>query len=675
MAEIRIRVGAAIDASVTTVFPKIEQAANRSAKAIEREQSRSAKQAALAIEQEERRKMLIRERSALMAGQLAARQASSEIREAQRAERERIQSEKRVQREAERDQARAVQERERFQRRLKLGAVGYTVHKAFGAVSFLGRMRSDLMRGAGINALDPGALAASYVSRQKLAQDIANSGYLPGTAGANGVRQNAGDLMTQAGAVGKAAGIDPEKALEGLQKFVAITGDLETGRSVLGDMAKMARATGSNMEDVVTAAGEISAKLGDVPNKSEAINAIMRQIAGAGKLGAVEMRDFAKQLASVAAVAPQFGGDVQKNIGEMGVLLQEARQRGGAKSAPQAATAVTAFANVFTKKARVKAYREATGHDVFDAQGKLISPEQLIMESLRASSDKSGKVDQVKLGGIFGSTQAMRAVRGFQNVYTAAGGGEAGLKAVHEEFERLRKATMSQADVDEAFNKSMETTEGKVARFNALMTETGDKMLASLLPAVVEMAPAALSVVQAFAGLVSGSGDLATAFAHLLGIKTNAEADEEAKQTANAESARGSQGTSDVLTLQNVAREGGHVSKATITRAQLERDALSEQLRAEEEQLAKDEKMRSRSGHLLGRRGLAELDSRIGSERQQIGQDREKYNALAQALKEALHEGAKGRLQIDDARPIKVQIVGGAAPTGSPTPPMPAARP
>lgn len=683
-----------MDASVQSVFTRTATAVRNAGQAVQSDVDRLARAALSAVEREEKRKQQIRERSAAMAGRLAEKQANDEIRSVQKVARERerwLQQSARAQARAiqqqDREEQRSANARSRFWRGVGSRALSSGLGYAGGsllrhAIGFPSRLAADLARGAGVN-LDAGTMVQSYVSRQKLAQDIANSGFIPGARGANGMRQNAGDLMAQATLVGKAAAIDPTKALEGLQQFTAITGDLETGRQVLADMAKLSRATGSSMDDVVTAAGEISAKLGDVPDKANVIGAIMRTIAGQGKLGAVEMRDFATQLAKVAAVAPQFGGKVQANIGEMAVLMQEARQRGGAATPQQAATSVMSFTNLFSKAARVKAYQNLTGHSTTDAQGKLIGPEQLILEVLKASSDKTGKLNSLKVGSVFADVRARTAVRGFENIYTGAGGGAAGIAAVHEEFERLRKATMSQADVDEAFNRSMDTTEAKVARFNATMTETGDKLMAALLPALEKSAPAILGLAQVAADAAIALPKFIDGLAAMLGIKTESQMNQEAKERAALEQGRGGQGSSDVLALQGAAAPGGHIDRAVVDRARRERDALVDKVKEEQEQLAKDESTKRKQDLLspLGKRALAGLgahilpEGQVGKERSQLSADQEKLAAISQALLQMDKSARAGLTKIDDTRPIKVEIVGGKTPPSAPAPPMPVARP
>jgi hypothetical protein len=383
--------------------------------------------------------------------------------------------------------------------------VGYWSMRNFSPVtptlSIGKRIAGDIARGVGLKT-DVSSYVQSFTERQKLATDIAASGYQPGAAGAAGVRQDPNVLMAEASKVGKATATDPQQALEGLQKFVAVTGDLETGRAVLGDMAKLAKATGSNLDTVIDAAGEISAKLGDIPDKANVINGVMRQIAGQGKLGAVEMRDFAAQLGKIASLAPQFKGNVQDNIGEMAILMQEARQHGGAANAAQAATGVRNFVATFTKGPRLEALARIginPYHTTGTGKGTLKSPEEIIRESLRQT-----KGDQKQLyGKVFSDQRSQSVVRGFANIYNKAGGGKAGDEAVHAEFERLRKATMSQADVDKAAADAMQTVAAKAQLFQNELQDIADRTATKLIPALERAAPTIEKVADAFGSFVN----------------------------------------------------------------------------------------------------------------------------------------------------------------------------
>lgn len=354
---------------------------------------------------------------------------------------------------------------------------------------------SQIARGAGVN-FDLGSMIGKSVDLEKRATDLSNAGYLAGGKGAAGQRQDPGQIMADIKQAANGAAVDINLMAEGLQAFVGKTGDLELGRQIIGGMGKLARATGADINDMVNAAGDVAANLGDVENKAGAVNVIMRTIAGQGKLGAVEIKDLASQMAKLAAMAPQFSGSFEDNMANMGALVQMTRQKGGAASATQAATSLTSFVNTFSKGQRRKAFT-AAGIDVEDKDGKLRSPEEIILDSLRKT-----KGDSVQMGKLFSDAGARRVTRGFETVYKEAGGGAAGEKAVREEFEKLAKAQMSEKEVNESFARSMQTAEAKAQLFNNNMQEVAASLAGKVLPALEQAAPKILSSFESFGSMI-----------------------------------------------------------------------------------------------------------------------------------------------------------------------------
>ena len=466
------------------------------------------------VEKAEANRLRIRERSATMAGQYASREVDRREREEKRAARAAVataRSEERRQARANRVQQREERAIARNQDRDRMGTmrnVQRGISVASRAASFglnAGRqVAGDLLAGSGVNT-DLGSMFKQGVDLEKQATDLSNSGYMPGAAGANGQRQNAGALVEQARSVATGAGQDPTKVLEGLQGFVSKTGDLETGRGLMADMAKLSRATGASMEDMASAAGDVSNGLGDVPNKSAKVAEVMRAAAAMGKEGAVEIKDLSSQMAKLQAAASQFGGSGEKNMGDMVALAQVTRAKGGASSATQAATSVGSFLNTFSKGARLDAF-EAKGIKVRDeGTGKLRSARDIITDSLEATGG-----DSRQMGKLFADSGARRVTRGFETIYADAGGGKEGVEAVRKAFDDLAQSTMSQKEVNDSFAASMNTTEAKVQVFNNQMSATADEVRANLMPALVSLAPLIVSTASTLAewsGKLTGKTD------------------------------------------------------------------------------------------------------------------------------------------------------------------------
>lgn len=383
--------------------------------------------------------------------------------------------------------------------RTALGTVRYMDRTLRGA----GSTAMQIARGAGVD-LDLGSLIGKSVHMGKLATDLSNSGWQPqGDADAR-KRVPAAQLEAEARAAGNKSGLDPMKALEGMRSFVGITGDLKSARELTGDLGVLARATGTEFEDMVTAAAEVNAKLGDTPNKGAVTLSVMRAIAGQGKLGAIEIRQMATEMAKVGSASKMFNMAPDQAMQMMGVLMQEARQVGGAKNASVAANAAMSFVTNLTKGSTIKNLSKGGIQPWADAgKTKLLDPETIILASLFKT-----KGNMEKLGGMFKDKMSMTAVRGFATTYNnAPGDDKAKLQAVRDEFTRLKKAAMGQGEVMEQFNTSMATPEAQIQLFNNKLSEIGGEIAGKVLPALIQLGPAIISGVESFGKLVAWAAE------------------------------------------------------------------------------------------------------------------------------------------------------------------------
>lgn len=516
MAQLTIRVGAAVDRSLTEAFRPLIEAANRAKAVVEKTsvsagaaRVRAAKGAVSAEEKEYAKLVKATEkwrRDEVRAAEKAAKDRESAAEKAskreaalfERAAREKARANERAMAQMARDSERAAKQNAAFNATISKG-VSAAARGAGGlAKAGLGAamgIAGDLARGAGVET-SFGAMVSKNFELESKAQDLANAGFMAGDA-RNGMRVDRNDLVKQAFSVGKTTGMDANDALDGLQEFVGKTGDLATGRDVLEEMAKLSRASGTNLSDMTSAAGDVATALGDIPEKGKAINQVMAAFVGQGKVGAVEIRNLASQMAKLAAQAPQFEGNVADNLVMMGVLAQSARGKGGGSSATQAATSVASFVSMMKTPKRVEEFEAATGKKVFNQQGMIRNPQELILDALRAKG-----MDPAGFKKIFANTQGGRAVEGFASIYRQAGGGQAGEAAVIAEFERLKKATIDMAEAEESFRLAMQPAKTQAEVFNQTMRETAMKVQQEVTPALIAMAPAAVAAAQGLAKAV-----------------------------------------------------------------------------------------------------------------------------------------------------------------------------
>lgn len=515
--ELKIRVGAAIDRSLSEAYrplikaagqarTEIDKSSRQAGAAVVQNHTKAAKAAGREYEKSVR-EIEKWEREKVRAVQKSARDRQREI---EKVEREEIRSADRVARAIERAEKQKTKEvlREAAKRQREASQSFRSAQRSAGqsnrssdrqvfnginqagglmlgagraAAGFAMNVARDLAQGAGVDT-DFGSMISKNAALETSATNLSNSGYMAGDS--RNTRVDPRMLMGDALALGKETGIDSNAALEGLIKFTGKTGDLATGREIMKDLAMFSKATGTNLDDMVDAAGDVASALGDVPNKGEAIKATMKAIAGQGKLGAVEIRDLASQMAKLAANAGQMEGDVTKNIIMLGGFAQEARQRGGAATATQAATSAAAMMNTFKTPKRAAEFQAATGKSVFNKSGMIRNAEDLVMEALHARG-----MNPTGFKKIFSNVAGARAVEGYATIYRQHGGGKAGEAAVREEFERMRNAVIADTEILESFQRSLQTTESQAAIFNNSMRESALRIQDNLIPALIELAP------------------------------------------------------------------------------------------------------------------------------------------------------------------------------------------
>jgi len=489
---VRIKIGASLDRSVDTVFQSVEKRAKRAQDTISRAMAGSGKGGPYRTMQRDA------ETAYTGIGNAAARAARQAERETQRSLKAQARAYKQLGDIAARELGRAHREQERsgrsrrevFARRFSGGVMRNTA----GAARWSTRAAGDLARGAGVDF----SLANSISRAQSLgtgAVNLSNAGFMAGKSGPAGVRQDPMALIAEARRVGDVAGIAPGDAMAGLQGFVKSTGDLATGRAVLEDMARLSKATGANLDEMVAAAGKVSVAFGDAATseeeakkRAEQVADVMRVITGQGKLGTVEISDLATQMAKLSASATQFAGDRGKNIATMGALGQLA-QEGGASSPQMQATSVSAFVNTLKTPARRERFKEyGVGLDA--AGGKLRDPQEIIIDAIKAAGEDADKWKRM-----FGNVQGERGLTGLRTRYLEAGGGATGEAAVRAKFTELGSgAAIGRDEEAESFRRSMETGATKAQQFQNELDRVAENMAGQVLPALQKLGPSAISL-------------------------------------------------------------------------------------------------------------------------------------------------------------------------------------
>lgn len=397
-------------------------------------------------------------------------------------------------------------EHQRFASRTSQRAVRFLFPNPIGAFGMASRMGGDILRGAGVDFSMAG-MAQRAVQAEALSTQLSSQGWMRGQTGANGQHVAAGVLEAEARKNAQASGYTTAQALQSQTKFVDLTGNLDDARKAMPDILKLSSATGTDPEKMAEAWANVSRHMGDIPDKAAKVEGLMRLIAGQGRVGSIEIKDEAKDLGKIAAVADQFYGDKAKIIGELTGFAQMAKAEGGAASSAQAATSIVAFKNVMSSAPRIKAMMAAgmKEEDIFHmvgtgknrVRGQLMDPNDVIRKALVATGG-----DLTKFGNIFKSVMAQRATGALVAAYNSNGGRNmAAVNAKINEFGS--EATLSREAVDDAAADRMKTAAVSAVAFQEKLDAVGRDMEAQLLPALQQLAPYAVQAAEGLGKLVS----------------------------------------------------------------------------------------------------------------------------------------------------------------------------
>jgi len=527
MPEIKIKIGAAVDQSMRTVFKPLVQAAIDARKQVQKEFAsvavgmkgsftdggRAARRAfadtTRAGDEMSRELANQAKRRTRAAEQESKAEYASAIRAANEAGRERIRIlnannrlELQAARQLERDKARAAESSSRAVNKF----ADRTSHRAtrflmpnMPIASMARRAGSEVLQGLGVDTSISG-LVSRGVNIESAATALSNQGHIEGDKGANGRIVDASVLSNEARGIGAPLAVNPEQILKAQSGMVALTGDLQLAREIMPDLVSMTAAIGGGQVDAAKAAGEFAAAIGDVPNKAERVLELMRVLSAQGKKGAIDLPDFAKYAARAASAAPMFEGDKVENISKLTALAQIAKQHGGASSAAEAFTGIASLMGTLSKPARFKSIAALTGdkNGQFTDEGrtKLMDPFKLLERII-----VSAKGDIVKINAAIGDQRSGKLLRGLAATYNDTVGGKtdeksmtAGLKAMQAELAEFKGITLSKAEIDRANGERLKTAEARAEQFGQKLEAITNKAMVKLLPALEKLEVPALNL-------------------------------------------------------------------------------------------------------------------------------------------------------------------------------------
>ncbi len=292
-------------------------------------------------------------------------------------------------------------------------------------------------------------------------------------------------------AAADAPGIKAADIAEGVQGFVAKTGDLESGRKFASTFATAASATGSNVGDIANAAADISQKfdIKGVEEMKDALAALTFQ----GKKGAFELKDAASQFAKMSAAAERFGlSKGTTGLKTLGGLTQIARSATG--SPEQAATAVEAmFRQLVGESGKLK----AMGVDVFKA-GTNNTQTNDVRDVITSAISKSGG-SLPKLQKIFGE-EGIRGISPLISTFNEAKGKATGTEAEKTAagITALREALASAIDAPGDWAEVVKDAAAAQKDSSAVLDSAWERLKAQVSESVI---PALSKIVPKLAGM------------------------------------------------------------------------------------------------------------------------------------------------------------------------------
>lgn len=307
-----------------------------------------------------------------------------------------------------------------------------------------------------------------------------------------------GDAMQRASLE---TGIARREIQAGANAYLALTGDVKGTVGAMGTFARIAQASGASVGDVATATAALrtAMKLDVAKDTEAAFSGLIAQ----GKAGAVEIKDFAGELAELAPQFAQFGGaQGLGGIRQMGAVFQILRN--GAGSASGAATQFQAVMGEIVGEA--KKLRKV-GIEVFQKNPQT-GQKELKNFGVIADAIANNKLlkNPEKVKAIFGRKESQAAIRSIQSY----------IGQMHE----LERAGEDTGAVQRDMLTYLESPAGRIEKsFNAIKLAVADAFtpgrieamagaFEKLVPMVTGLVTALGSVGGAIGGVIDRLGDL-----------------------------------------------------------------------------------------------------------------------------------------------------------------------
>lgn len=356
-------------------------------------------------------------------------------------------------------------------------SLGNAVGGIAGQLGMLGGALGALAGASGVAAI--GAAVRNAADFEAVLGDIAI------TAGIGNDRL--AELGARLVAVGRDANQSKEDVAAALRELVSAGLDLDDALEALPAIARTATASGAAIEDLARSAFVLMQTLKVEPSQ---LAAELDRLAFAGKQGAFELKDMARELPSLAASIKNIGLTGTAAVSTLAAALQIAKE--GAGSAAEAATNVQ---NLFQKLASPETLRNwrRFGVDLTRLMETAIkegrNPFEAVLEKLdqMLARKKSDPQRAKLLGALFGDIQVQNALKALMPNLER-------YKELREEIERQTGGTVTRD-----FAQRMELTAERTRQARNALGNLGTAIGNVFLPALGKVADALAPAIEGLA--------------------------------------------------------------------------------------------------------------------------------------------------------------------------------
>lgn len=249
-------------------------------------------------------------------------------------------------------------------------------------------------------------------------------------------------MRKQTRQVSNETGVAAEELLAGAEAYTTLTGKADEAAQSMVTFARVAQASGSEMNDIAQTAAALRDNFGLDPKEFEqAFSGLLTQ----GKAGAVELKELSGLAAELAAQFPDFGKTGLKGLAEMGAMLQVGRKAFG--SSKEAATGFTGAMGALATNA--KKFRQA-GVKLFDKGPGGVKKFRGLAQIFEDISNSKLAKDPELLSAAFGRKEGLRFYQAWQKN--------------KDLFNELNEAALTSSEVAQDFAKYQNSEFGKMDR-------------------------------------------------------------------------------------------------------------------------------------------------------------------------------------------------------------------